>query len=258
MDTVQEKGPSQKVIDGSSDPTWNRLYRVGGIAAVLYVVMIIVPLVLLTAAPQPPLTGGAAVLEYIAAHKAIYLVELISFVGLSLPALVVFLALFVALQGVNKSYAALGALIGIASEIIALAYSSSPPSLHVGLLSLSDQYIAATTTAQRFALANAAESLLAIANAVNAAGILTALGMLILSLVMLQGVFPRWIAYLGVLTGTLGILSEALRDVIGPAYLLYGLLLPIWFLVIGWTLYQLGASRAPSHETEGLEAQEST
>ena len=214
-----------------------------------------VPLVLLTTAPQPPLVGGAAVLEYIAAHQAIYLIELISFVGLSLPALVVFLALFVALKHMNTSYAAIGALIGIASEVIALAYGSSPPSLNVGLLSLSEQYTAATTAAQHLVYADAAESLLATSNAVNVAGILTALGILILSLAMLQGVFHKGVAYLGILTGTLGILSEALRNVIGPAYLLYGLLLPLWFLAVGWTLYQLGARKSTSHETKRVAAQ---
>jgi hypothetical protein len=231
------------------DSAWHPLLRIGGVAAALYVGLIVVPLVLLTVAPQPPLSGGAAVLEYIAAHKAVYLIEFISFVGLSLPALVVFLALFAALRPVNESYAALGALIGVASEIIALAYNSSPPSLNGGLVSLSDQYMAATTETQRLALATAADGLVATSNAVNAAGILTALGILILSLVMLQGVFRRGIANLGILTGTLGIVSEALRDVIGPAYLVYGLLLPLWFLAVCWALYRLGTRRAPSRET---------
>jgi hypothetical protein len=205
------------------------------------VLLIIAPLVLLSIAPQPPLTGGAAILEYIAANKLVYMVEFISFVGLSLPAMIVFLALYVALQQLDKSYAALGALIGVASEIIALAYNSSPPSLSGSLVYLSDQYVAATSAAQRTSLAAAAESLLAVSNAVNAAGILTALGMLLFSLVMLKGVFARSVAYLGILAGALGIVSEALRDVIGAGYLAYGLLLPSWFLAVGWKLYRLAS-----------------
>ena len=59
--------------------------------------------------------------------KAVCLIELVSFVGLSVPAMVVFLALYVALKHLNKSYAAIGALVAIASEIAALAYNSSPP-----------------------------------------------------------------------------------------------------------------------------------
>jgi hypothetical protein len=222
-----------------ADPSWSSLYRAGAVAAALYVLLIIVPLVLLSIAPRPPLAGGSAILEYIAANKLVYIIELVSFVGLSLPAMVVFLALYMALQHLNKSYAALGALVGIASEIIALAYNSSPPSLNGGLLYLSDQYVAATSAAQRTSLATAAEGLLAVSNAVNAAGIVTALGILIFSLVMRKGVFARGIAYLGIVTGVLGIVCEALRDVIGAGYLAYGVLLPSWFVAVSWKLYQL-------------------
>ena len=60
------------------------------------------------------------------------------------------------------------------------------------------------------------------------------------SLAMLRGVFATGVAYLGIATGALGIVSEALRDIIGPGYLVYGLLLPSWFLAVGWRLYRLG------------------
>jgi hypothetical protein len=217
--------------------------------------MIIVPLVLLFTVPQPPLTGGAAVLEYIASNKAIYLVEFISFVGLSLPAMVVFLALYVVLKDLNRSYAVLGAVIGIASETMALAYNSSPPSLNGGLLYLSDQYAAATAEAQRASLATAAEGLIAVSNTVAAAGILTALGILFISMPMLRGVFSRGVAYLGIATGAIGIVCEALRDVIGPVYFIYGILLPAWFIAVGWKLYRLASSSgkagAPGHMQGG-------
>ena len=238
METTSVRRSSGEA-SASPDPSWRGLYRVGGVSAALYVVLIIIPLVLLNTTPLPPLSGGAAMLQYIASHKPVYIIELVSFVGLSLPAMVVFLALYVALKHLNKSYAALGALVGIASEVIALAYNSSPPSLNTGLLYLSDQYVAATTAAQRAAFATGAEGLIAVSNAVNAAGILTAMGILILSLVMLKGVFHKGVAYLGIATGAIGIISEALRPIIGPGYYIYGLLLPIWFVAVGWKLYRL-------------------
>jgi hypothetical protein len=253
MNTLQV-GRSSGEAEASPDPSWRGLYRAGGVSAALYVVLIIIPLVLLTTTPQPLLAGGAATLQYIASHKPVYIIELVSFVGLSLPAIVVFLALYEALKHLNKSYAALGALVGIVSEVIALAYNSSPPSLNGGLVYLSDHYVAATTAAQRAALATAAESLVAVSNAVNAAGILTALGILILSLVMLKGVFQKGVAYLGIVTGALGIVSEALRDLLGPGYIVYGLLLPIWFLAVGWKLYRLGSSSSHSRVAKKLSA----
>ena len=137
--------------------------------------------------------------------------------------------------------------------MIALAYNSSPPSLNGGLVYLSYHYVAATTAAQRAAFATAAESLIAVSNAVNAAGILTAISMLILSLVMLKGVFHKGVAYLGIVTGVLGIVSEAFRDILGPGYYVYGLLLPIWFLAVGWKLYRLGSSSSHSRMAKKME-----
>ena len=99
----------------------------GGWSAVLFVLLVLVPLALVFLAPVPP-TEGAALLEYIAAHKVVYLTELVCFVGLAVPALVVFSAVAVALKDVNKSVAAIGGLFGIASEVIALALGSSPQS----------------------------------------------------------------------------------------------------------------------------------
>jgi hypothetical protein len=179
------------------------------------------------------------VLSYIAAHKAAYMVELISFVGLSVPALVVFLAAGAALLRVDRSLAALGAVTGIASEIIALALGSSPPSLSGGLLYLSDQYAAAVGDAQRASLAAGAEALVAGANAVSAAGILTAAAILLLSLAMRKGLFPRATAWIGIVTGALGIVSETFRPLIGPGYILFGLLLPTWFALVGAKLISL-------------------
>ena len=223
-----------------AESSWTGLYWVGSISATLFVILIVVPIMLLFIAPQPPLSDGTALLQYIAAHKSVYLTELVSFVGLSLPALVVFLALYVALERVNSSFAAIGAMIGIASETIALAYNSSPPSLNPGLLQLSNQYVVASSEAHRVALATAAEGLMAVSNAVNGAGILTALGILILSWVMRQDFFWRNAGTLGIVTGVFGIVSEVLRDVIGPGYFLYGMLLPAWFVAVGWKLYLLG------------------
>jgi hypothetical protein len=245
MNTLQV-GRSAGEAEASPDPSWRGLYRAGSISAALYVILVIVPLVLLFTTPQPPSAGGAATLQYIAANKLVYIIELVSFVGLSVPAMVVFLALYAALKHLNKSYAALGAFIGIASEVVALAYNSSPQSLNAGLVYLSDQYVAATTAAQHIAFATAAEGLIAVTNGVNAAGILTATGILVISLVMLKGVFHKGFAYVGIITGALGIFSEAIRPILGIGYIVYGLLLPIWFLVVGWKLYRLGSSSSPS------------
>lgn len=220
------------------DGSWRRLYLAGSTAALLYVVLVLVPVVLVFVAPVPP-TEGRALLGYITVHKALYLAELVCFVGLAVPALVVFGALAAALWPIDKSIAAVGGLFGVASEVIALALGSSPQSLHGGLIILSNAYVQAATETRRAELVSAADALIAATNTVSGGGILTAAGILVLSLLMRRGGFGTGVAVLGLVTGALGIVSEALRPLIGPAYLPYGLLLPTWFALVGWKLLRL-------------------
>jgi hypothetical protein len=224
----------------SPDPSWRGLYRAGGVSAFLYIALLIVPIVLIFVAPQPPLSGGAATLQYIASNKGVYISELVLFLAPSVLAMIVFLALYMALKHLNKSLAAIGALIAIASQTIGLAYNSSPQSLNGALVLLSSQYEATTNAVQRAAYAAAAESLIAMSNSVSASGILFSIGILIISLVMLRGVFHKGIAYLGVITGTLAIFSEAFRPVIGIGYIVFFILEVIWLIAVGWKLYRLG------------------
>jgi hypothetical protein len=108
------------------------------------------------------------------------------------------------------------------------------------LVYLSDQYKAATTEEQRAAFAAAAEVFIAQNNFPSAPGILTPVGILVLSFLMLRGVFHKGVGYLGIATGALGIVSEVLRPILGIGYLSYGLLLPVWLIAVGWRLYRLG------------------
>lgn len=217
---------------------WQRLYRAGAWASLAYVILVLIPIALLFLAPLPP-ASGAAVLEYIQAHRVVYLIELVCFVGLSIPAMVVFCSWAVALWNVDRSVALVGGLFGVGSEITALAVGSSPQSLNGGLLVLSDAYRSASTTEERAGLASAADAIIATTNAMPWAGVLTAAGILLLSLAMRRGPFPRKLAAFGVVTGAVGVVSEVLRPVIESVYLLYGLLLPTWFVLTGWRLWAL-------------------
>ena len=117
--------------------------------------------------------------------------------------------LALALKGANKSMAAIGGLFAVVSETIAMALGSSPQSLHGGLVVLSSSYTTAQTDAERARLLSAADALIAATNAVSWAGILTAAGILLLSLTTRRGYFGHVFAVFGVSTGVIGILSEA-------------------------------------------------
>ncbi len=253
METLNVGRSSGEAVAGP-DSSWRGLYRAGAISAVLYVVLNVGALVLLIITPLVPSSGGAATLQYIASNKTVYLLELVLFVAPSVFAMVVFLALYMALKHLNKSLAAIGAVFAIVSEAVALAINGSPQSLNGGLVYLSDQYVAATTAAQHIAYATAAESLIASTNAVNAAGILFEVGILIISLVMLKGVFHKGVAYLGIATGAIGIISEALRPILGFGYIVFFVLEVIWLIAVGWKLYRLGSSSSHSSVAKKPEA----
>ena len=241
---------SNSIIAGATvnqnDPAWKSLYLIGSILAFVYTAMVVLPLVLIFTTPQPPTTGGLAVLSYIESHKGIYLAELICFVGLSIPAIGVFFALAILLLKTNKVLAALGGLVGIVSEIVALALGGSPESLHGGLVYLSNQYVLASSEIQRLAISTAAESLIAMVNSVSSAGVLTALAILLLSICMLRGAYGRGVAFFGIVTGVLGIILEAIRPIAGMFYALYGILLPIWFIIIGIELFKENVRSTPA------------
>ncbi|MGO8947154.1 MAG: DUF4386 family protein [Ktedonobacterales bacterium] len=229
------------------DQSWSELYRAGGISAFLFVLLTIVYSVMAAITPQPPSTGetgalpgGVATLEYIADHKSLYLLNMILFIGPVTLTTVVFLALFVALSRASKSVAAIGAMVGITSVVLCV----TPAALLFGLVPLSDQYAAATSAAQHAAIATTAEGLVAQINAVSFGGVLFAVGVLVISLAMLGGVFPKIVAYLGIITGIVGIVCESLRPVIGAGYGVYGILL-VWLVFVGWTLWRLDG-RQPS------------
>jgi hypothetical protein len=244
MKTLTLERSSGEVVTGP-DPSWRGLYRAGGISAVLFVVLAgVVPIVLGSITPLPPtssgefasLAGGVATLQYITSNRSVFILNQVLFFGPAVLVIVAFLALYMALKHLNKSYAAIGAVVAITSQVLYLGTFS----IVFGLVYLSDLYMAATTAAQRAAFATTAEGLIAQYNTVSAAGILMNIGILILSLVMIKGVFQKGVAYLGIITGALGIMSEALRPILGYGYAVYGILSLIWLIAVGWKLYRLG------------------
>jgi hypothetical protein len=252
METLRIERSSGEA-ETSPDPSWRGLYRAGGVSTALYIVLgIITPVVILMTMPQPPSSGGASTLQYIASNRLGYILEQVLFSAPSVFAMIVFLALYKALKHLNKSYAAIAALVALVSQVNVLA-SPVTGGGALSLVYLSDHYVTATTAAQRAAFASAAEGYIALNTIVGTAGILFAIGILIISVVMLKGVFLKSIAYLGIVTGTVGIISEALRNMLGIGYLIYWVLFIIWFIAIGWKLYRLGSSSSHSWEAKKIE-----
>jgi hypothetical protein len=228
-------------------PTWRLLYFVAGIGSIVFVLLLISALVVDFIAP-PPVDGGVETLEFIAANKVPYVLEQVLWILPNVLAVLVFVALFIALRSVNKSLALIGALLGAVSWAMFLAIPvTSRGSLT--LVYLSDQYMAAAASGRdRFAIA--AEAIVAENNTPAIVAVLSAAGILLISLVMTRGVVPRAVGWLGVATGALGMLSEALRYAAPFFYWGYGILLWVWFIAVGISLILLGR-RTPRMSSTG-------
>ena len=222
------------------DPSWKGLYKVGGISAILYMVLaLVVPTIQVLTMEYFERTaeyGGAEFLQFIAENRFWWLTAQTLLLGGSILAIVGFVALFVALKHIDKSYAALGAVLAVTSQILFIAYY---PVL-LGTIYLSDKFVTASAE-QQVLLGTAADSLMAINNAFNPLyEPLLAVSILIFSLVMLKGVFHKSIAYLGIATCAAAFIAMSLWPIVGVGYFWWWAFFFIWFLAVGWKLYQLG------------------
>lgn len=166
-----------------------------------------------------------------------------------------FLALYAVLRRAHKSTMAIATTLALVA--IAVYFASNTA---LSMLSLSDQYAAATTEAQRTTFLAAGQTTLAInrfsdPGAHPGAGgyaslLLIAVAGMITSVVMLRSdMFNRATAYVGILASALDLAyciayafvpavdSDLLAVCFIPAV---GLLLMIWHILIGRRLYRLG------------------
>lgn len=219
---------------------WGLLYGAAGASSILFVLLLVAALVLDFLAP-PPVHDGAATLEFIAAHKTNYVAEQVLWILPNILPVLVFAALFVALFPFRKSLSLIALVFGALPWALLLAIPvSSRGSLN--LVYLSDRFMAAGTDQERRAYAAAAEGIIAENNTPAIVGALSALGILLMGAAMLRGgrgPFPRYLAWLGIATGAVGVVSEALRHAFPDFYWGYGILLWAWFIATGIALFRL-------------------
>lgn len=222
------------------------LYKLGGAAALIVVVLTLSEVIGLIFYPQPSTVSGWFML-----FQNNRLIGLLDFWGLEVLMyamfIIVFLALYVVLRKANEGLMAIAltfALLGIG-----IFFATNNP---FSMLSLSNQYAAATTDIQRSTFLAAGQAVLANTNQRAVGGFnmglfLVSVAGLIISSVMLQNnSFSRVTAYVGILAYTLS-LADYLREALTPSatiallvILPNVLFLVIWFALVGRRLYQLG------------------
>jgi hypothetical protein len=222
----------------------NSLYKLGGAAAIIFVLYSLVTMILLVVVGGQPETAeeGFAMLQE---NRLIGLLRLDVLTILVLPLYyLLFLALYVALKKTHDSYAALATVLVFAGLTLFLATPSA-----FSWLALSDKFAAATSEAQRNVLLAAGEAILASdmwhGSGAILGGVLLQTGALLISVVMLGSQsFARVTAYVGIVTHgldlarlLLGFFLPAggfiLMAVAGPLYL-------VWFPLLARDLFRLG------------------
>jgi hypothetical protein len=186
----------------TTDPAWKSLYKVGGAAALIMIAITLTQGVVFSISP-PPYKGTAVDWFALFQKNALlgllgFEVLLIVYVGLST---LVSLALFVALRRTSPT---LTAIFLVLSVIGSMAFISARPALE--MLSLSNQYAAATTDAQRAAFLAAGEAMVAVfrGTAYLASYLLGSITGLIIGAVMLRTIiFGRAIPYLRIASSVL-------------------------------------------------------
>ncbi len=245
------------------DFAWNGLFRLGGIAALLAGLLfrrnlgaelsLLKESGFITAgSPTPPTT----VLDWFALLQSdplagltwLNVFDLVNYALLG----VMFLALFVALRGVNRSAMVSATVLGLIG--IAITFASNQA---LALLSLSQQYAAATSAAQRTLLLADGQMLLTI-NQFGSPGrylslLLIGVAGLLISIVMLRSdVFKRTTAYVGILASAFDLaycLAVAAVPAVDGKLLAVcfipaaGLFLMIWHILIGQRLYRHGKTQ---------------
>ncbi len=230
----------------TADSAYKNLYKLGGAAAWIVVALTLGEIIGFTFYPQP-----STVSDWFTLFQSNKIIGLFGFWGLEIPMyamfIMVFLALYIVLRKTNPGLMAIAlafALLGIG-----IFFATNNP---FSMLSLSNQYAAATTDAQRSTLLAAGQAVLAntgqrAVGGFNVGLLLVSVAGLIVSSIMFQSqTFSRTTAYVGILAHALS-LADCLRQALTSSEIITllvilpsALLLMTWYVLVGRRLYRLG------------------
>ena len=178
----------------NSQGNWNKLFKIGGIAAICSVLLIPIQIFIFISWPPP-----TEIADWFSLFQESWLLGLLSldllYILNNTLILLVYLALYVALKQVNESLMAIGFMIGIVGATV--YYSSN---MGFEMLALSNQYAAATSEAAKTMLLTSGQTIMTIytGTAFDVYYILNGIALLIMAIVMIQSkVFGKGTSYWG-------------------------------------------------------------
>lgn len=225
------------------DTSWKPLFRVGAAATVAVLVLIPIQIVLYVLWPPPSTVPDWFTLFH--AHGLIGLIDMdLLLIVDNVLLVLIFLALYAALRDASPALMTLA----VTLELVAITtYFSSNTAFE--MLSLSKQYAAATTEAQRGVILAAGQAMVTSwkqGSAFNLSYVLGAIATLLTATAMLRSrVFGQVTAYAGLVFGVLSLVPASA----GNPGLIFSLvsLVPmwIWLVLIAQRLFQLGRDAVP-------------
>lgn len=221
----------------SASCDYRGIYRAGGIASVLMLLVILVQIVVYVIWPPPSTVEGLFALFRESWLLGLLSLDLLYIISNTLL-VPMYMAFSAALRKVNFSAAVLALVLGV---VRVAAYYPSNPSFE--MLSLSAGYASATTEVQRNILLASGQAMLAIykGTTFNVYYILNAIALLMFSFFMLRArVFSRATAIMGLLAGVLMAIPST-AGAIGKVFALLSLV--PWFVftaLAARTFFQFG------------------
>jgi len=236
---------TQITNDLVADSKWKNLYKAGGVGALIVGTLLLVEMIAYIATSAPSLADASGWFSLFHNNRFIGLID---FGILELYALVLFVPMFLALYAVlrraSESYMAIAAILAFVGIAVNFATSKL-----FSLLTLSDLYAAATTSAMKsqfLAVGQATLSVGALGGIGGSVegGIPLAVSGLIISVIMLRSnTLGRAVGYVGILANGIGLVmyfNAALAPAMSgsPFFGIFFLFSIIWFILIGRKLLQ--------------------
>jgi hypothetical protein len=220
-------------------PAWRSFYLIGGAAALAAAVLSIIEVTIEVSGSSLTSTPTTVVewFTLLQTNRALGLAILGIFEVVFLPlAALMFLALYFALRRTSEALTLIAFILDLTGTVVFLATNAV-----FSMLSLSNQYAAAGSEAERAMLLAAGQAVLATSQGTgNIAFLLGSIAGLIISVVMLKSrVFGKPVAAVGIVANVLGLPGSALGLTV---WAVNGILMLVWIVLVGWRLLQLRKS----------------
>jgi hypothetical protein len=239
-----------------ADSSWNWIYKIGGVAALIAVLIFVLDIALIFGGENIRY-GALSAIDMFTMFQGNRLVGLRYLGFMNIISLTVSIPLFFALYAAHrltyKAYAALALILYLVGVAVYVANNAAIP-----ILVLSAKYAAATTDAQRTLLVAAGEATLARGEDFTPGSFygffLPGFTTILFSFILLRGkIFSRTTAYIGILGFALMLLYTMWATFVPVLYdgamvlaIVGGLLSVAWYILVARRLFHLG--RGASNE----------